>query len=508
MPDNNFNKTATTSIYGSRNLREIAQIVQWLLIALILALYFRGFVMEAYRIPTGSMATTLKGSHFRLCCRQCGYRFERDFDCSEYNLPSDTRGDSGRAVPHNCMCPICGYDMAFDRPVAVANGDRILVLKCLYQFFEPERWDIIVFRDPSDPGANLIKRLVGLPGETIQIIDGDIYINGEIVRKSRKVQKELWIPVYDNDYQPVHPERQSFNGHSWVRPIGNSKGSKWQVDGKDNTRFALFGDGEKLHWLDYNSRSGDSFRADNAYNGSIFRGERPYCSDIMVRFYSESIGSKYKIGAQISKYGQVYTGYAEDGRIVIEKIEGTSVKHLAERPLKGEFAGPVRVSFAVVDHFLIFRFGKARVVYDLGKGPDDAGARFASIAPVVRLFGSGSLLYSHLAIYRDIYYTNRRYLGGAVARACAKDGFSLGKDEFFVFGDNSPVSFDSRWWHKYGFGNNKKVYRAGIVPRDYLLGKAIFVYWPSGFRPFENFDTAFIPNIGQMRFIYGGKRKE
>ena len=47
-------------------------------------------------------------------------------------------------------------------------------------------------------------------------------------------------------------------------------------------------------------------------------------------------------------------------------------------------------------------------------------------------------------------------------------------------------------------------YRAGIVPRDYLVGKALFVYWPSGFRPFDQFPFGIIPNVGHMRFIYGG----
>jgi hypothetical protein len=47
-------------------------------------------------------------------------------------------------------------------------------------------------------------------------------------------------------------------------------------------------------------------------------------------------------------------------------------------------------------------------------------------------------------------------------------------------------------------------YRVGIVPRDYLVGKALFVYWPSGFKPFNQFPLGIIPNVGLMRFIYGG----
>ncbi len=55
---------------------EIADTFEWLITAFILAFVFRAFVMEAFRIPTGSMADTLKGAHFRLRCRQCGYKYE------------------------------------------------------------------------------------------------------------------------------------------------------------------------------------------------------------------------------------------------------------------------------------------------------------------------------------------------------------------------------------------------------------------------------------------------
>jgi hypothetical protein len=53
---------------------EIANTFEWLITAFILAFVFRAFVMEAFRIPTGSMADTLKGAHFRLGCPQCGYK--------------------------------------------------------------------------------------------------------------------------------------------------------------------------------------------------------------------------------------------------------------------------------------------------------------------------------------------------------------------------------------------------------------------------------------------------
>jgi hypothetical protein len=74
-----------------------------------------------------------------------------------------------------------------------------------------------------------------------------------------------------------------------------------------------------------------------------------------------------------------------------------------------------------------------------------------------------------------------------------------------VLGDNSPNSEDCRWWHRRGIANKGlNPYRTGIVPRNYLVGKALFVYWPSGFKPFAKFPFGVIPNVGRMRFIYGG----
>ncbi|MHC4626456.1 MAG: S26 family signal peptidase [Planctomycetota bacterium] len=69
---------------------EIANTFEWLITAFILAFVFRTFVMEAFRIPTGSMADTLKGAHFRLRCRQCGYGYDYGFIPGRYGYPEDT----------------------------------------------------------------------------------------------------------------------------------------------------------------------------------------------------------------------------------------------------------------------------------------------------------------------------------------------------------------------------------------------------------------------------------
>lgn len=65
----------------------------------------------------------------------------------------------------------------------LTDGDNLIVEKISYRINEPERFDIIVFPYPGDEKVHYIKRIIGLPGETVQITNGDIYIDGEILEE-------------------------------------------------------------------------------------------------------------------------------------------------------------------------------------------------------------------------------------------------------------------------------------------------------------------------------------
>ena len=57
--------------------------------------------------------------------------------------------------------------------------DRVLINKFVYDFSEPERGDIVLFKDPAGGKDDLIKRVIGIPGDTVAIRDGTLYLNGD-----------------------------------------------------------------------------------------------------------------------------------------------------------------------------------------------------------------------------------------------------------------------------------------------------------------------------------------
>ena len=61
----------------------------------------------------------------------------------------------------------------------IMTGDRVIGYRLAYSFSEPERGDIIIFKFPDDESKLYIKRLIGLPGETVEIKEGKVFVDGE-----------------------------------------------------------------------------------------------------------------------------------------------------------------------------------------------------------------------------------------------------------------------------------------------------------------------------------------
>ena len=82
----------------------------------------------------------------------------------------------------------------------IPKESRLVGLRLAYTFSEPERGDIIIFKNPNDPNENYVKRIIGLPGEKIQIdVDGNVLINDQEIDQSYLQESEK-INTYRSDY--------------------------------------------------------------------------------------------------------------------------------------------------------------------------------------------------------------------------------------------------------------------------------------------------------------------
>lgn len=140
----------------------ILETVKVIVQALLIALVVRTFLFQPFNIPSGSLIPTLLiGDYLFVSKYAYGY--------SRYSFPFGPPLFSGR---------IWGS--------------------------EPKRGDIVVFKLPKDNSTDYIKRVVGLPGDTIQMIDGVLHINGEPVKRERignYVTQDSWgrdieVPMY------------------------------------------------------------------------------------------------------------------------------------------------------------------------------------------------------------------------------------------------------------------------------------------------------------------------
>ena len=80
----------------------------------------------------------------------------------------------------------------------IMTGDRVIGNRFAYSFSDPQRFDIIIFRYPDDESQLFIKRIIGLPGETVEIQDGKIYLNGSDEPLEDVQTKETMVVMGDN----------------------------------------------------------------------------------------------------------------------------------------------------------------------------------------------------------------------------------------------------------------------------------------------------------------------
>ncbi|MBM4075660.1 MAG: signal peptidase I, partial [Planctomycetes bacterium] len=166
----------------------------------IAVLLFRTFAAEGYMISTGSMAPSLLGFHKRVECPTCKFTFP--FGVA-YDTDDESDSEDLDRVRSSAICPNCGQKAIDLTEVPRNHGDQLLVNKQAYLYQSPERWEVVVFRNPAKSTEAYVKRVVGLPGEKIQIRNGDIVVNGRLARKDWDRQRAMRILVHDHSFQPI-----------------------------------------------------------------------------------------------------------------------------------------------------------------------------------------------------------------------------------------------------------------------------------------------------------------
>ncbi len=83
------------------------------------------------------------------------------------------------------------------------DGDYILTNKIIYKVVEPKRGDIVIFKSPMNQDIDFIKRVIGLPGETLELKDQHYYINGKVLDEPYQYNKPVYGGSFLHENEPV-----------------------------------------------------------------------------------------------------------------------------------------------------------------------------------------------------------------------------------------------------------------------------------------------------------------
>ena len=463
----------------------IRQTVEMIVLLCLCVVLVRTFSAEAYVVPTGSMAPTLLGLHRELGCESCRFVFV---------VGIDEDGHTGPAV-----CPNCGKRARDDTPSIECGGDRVLVQKFLYDFRRPKRWEVAVFYFPGEPTQAYVKRVVGLPGDTIRIVGGDIYVDGQIVRKTLPEIRATRILIHDSRFLSQDAgslPRWQFRSEAGDRPLE----SGWTE--RDGT-FAHATDNPasrpQVDWLvyrhldpsrgqygpirDFYGYNGGDLLADNEVrdvgtDARLVVGDSVKSISVSLRSGSDRFLVKIPVREPES----------------IELLQNNVPKPLANcrNPFEDNKVWPrsVLLEAAVFDRRVQVAID-GQPIFDPFEVDAPIPGGSSGDSPIALGVSGGELTVSEVRIYRDIYYTSSlantpRHPHGMSA------GVRLGADEYFVLGDNSPVSNDSRFWNE-----------GPVVRGSMFLGRPFLVHLPGQVVPLKVFgrSVCWVPDPRQIRYI-------
>ena len=484
--------------------------IESIVITFLIAFMFRAYVVEAFEIPTGSMAPTLYGKHMDLTCDQCGYRFATEVP----GVGVYTKKKSGKFTAE-AACPMCkhilvmkaGSYVGIDGSVSLtlppaSAGDRIVVQKYLYSIQEPKRWDVVVFKNPVDPSVNFIKRLVGLPNEATWVIDGNIYTrktgdqNGRwtIARKTDRpeAQNAVWQPIYHSAYVPLDNGTEGddrTSNHRWQCPW-QAQGGSWNLEGRDGYTLKPDAAGVLTGSLEFAAPApkypySSQYDSGNSWRHAIedIRLAATVVIDADAKDVQVVLGTTARLDdtttaeamakdATLSNTHPIRARFAMNGDVMIERPDGDKVVALAQGTVSAMTPGGVgrRIELWYVDDEVsAWVDGKRVALHQFAAGGNGGwtAEQLIARAPIqpqpkvtIDVRGAagtgnvGGVKLVNVDLDRDLYYGSGNSGGarGAQGTLVRREGGAEGQpieleaDQFFCLGDNSPWSLDGRLW--------------------------------------------------------------
>jgi signal peptidase I len=399
------------------------------------------------------MADTLRGAHREVVCVDCGHRFA----CAA----------EGRTVCTYAVCPNCGFAKNDLKNRPVIDGDRLLVAKSVFRWRSPRRWELVAFRYPQRSREVCVKRVVGLPGESVQIRDGDVYVDGEIQRKTIDRQRATAILVHDASRPPTGKPTPRDRWQSDGSPSGWAyAGGRYVYSPRSDTTIDWL---EYRHWCRTPGEPGQTIAAPIA-NDQVYdqnRAQRAEYArpvhDVMLSFHLETAPGEGRFAVRIHDGWEAFQAFIDPHRGRYEVSRGAKAETILAKDALPYWGEQHHVEVSVFDRqFLLALDGRplARIPYIRGSLQVPGGI------PVLAIGSAGlSAEIEDLRVYRDIFYTHPI---GLMGRWGLDEPVRLGRGEYCVLGDNSSISDDSRTWLP-----------GPAVPESLIVGKPFLVHFPA-----------------------------
>lgn len=514
---------AAASKRGPGFVRQALESLVFLTCAVVL---FRSFAAEGYMISTGSMAPALLGYHRQVTCSACDYCFAHG--ATSGISTATTAAAQAEILGHlaDVSCPNCGQATSAASQFPRNEGDQLLVHKHAYEFRRPRRWETVVFRNPTNPLEAYVKRVGGLPDEQIEITRGDVYADGLLQRKSLLTQRSMRVLVYDDAYRPGDDRwqrRWQFGPHvveqdgrydierslatdewtsveyqHWIRAGGNHRSKvsvpQWPADATtiapdwpqlryDSKRGHLIAQGvldrswhQRLRTCtqdptfvaaidELEAKSHLSPIVDHyGYNRDSRSATSYAVRDLMWAAHVRAVGGQFRIQMLYGRQPFFATFDIDEREVSISTLGPNGREDLLASgpfdPLVTEDTGAL-IEMSLIDRQVLLAVNGELVLPEIPFAATEAADR-RSRSPVrfeARYVPEGEVTsVANVRLYRDVYVTPKGPHGSR---------FRVGPDEYFVLGDNSPVSVDSRMWNH------------PAVAHSALIGKPFLVHLPS-----------------------------